>query len=42
MKGNSGDLTRLRHISVCLADLHEIMHGVDEPIFYASAEKNMP
>lgn len=39
MKGNNADLSRLKHISACLNDLHEIMYGVEENVFYASTEK---
>ena len=39
MKEKPGDLQRLKHISQCISDLEEILHGVDADTFYSNSEK---
>ncbi len=39
MNGKPGDLQRLQHINKCIADLEQILQGVDADSFYRNNEK---
>ncbi len=39
MKEKLGDLQRLQHIMKCIADLEEMLKGVDADSFYGNSEK---
>lgn len=39
MKEKPGDLQRLQHIAKCIADLEQMLNGVDADSFYRNNEK---